>query len=48
VHWKINVPLLGQAVVLDHKQAATSEPAEPGISSKLTENERTEEGGIGG
>lgn len=48
VHWKIDVPLLGKAVVLDHKQAATSEPVEPGISSKLTDDERAEEGGIGG
>jgi hypothetical protein len=48
VHWKINVPLLGEAVVLDHKKAATSEPAEPGISSKIVDGKRTEEGGIGG
>ena len=48
LHWKLNVPLIEQGTVLEHRPAPTADVAEPGISSTLKDDDRAENGGIGG
>jgi hypothetical protein len=48
LHWKLDVPLIERGKVVEHLPAHTGDVVEPGISSTLRDDERTEEGGVGG
>ncbi len=48
LHWKINVPQVSEGKAVEQLPARGADVVEPGISSTLTDDERTEEGGIGG
>ena len=47
-HWKIGVPLVDASQTVEELPTRSKDVVEPGISSTLTDDERTEEGGIGG